>query len=342
MALVGTAAAAQSPAPVPLAPVQPSPAPAQASFAPQKLFAEPAPPTSAGPAPGLPSASAANQYLFGSGEAAALSRATWAALVDYVTRALATTPRQGVVLAAGSTLEAPRFVPCDGKPPAVVTDVDESAILNVGWQYDDAAAGGRRFDIARWRRWEQAGATKVAPTPGAVEGVARLRALGVEVVFNSNRDAAAADGTVRALAAAGLGRAEPGRTLFLREATDTTGGKDARRTAIADRFCVVAMLGDQLGDFSELFDGPRTPLERRAATTVPAIADLWGEGWFLLPNPLYGTALKGGVDEVFPAGLRWTDPGPAAPSTAAPAPAQPPVAAPLPAGPAPGSVATPH
>jgi len=36
---------------------------------------------------------------------------------------------------------------------------------------------------------------------------------------------------------------------------------------------------------------------------------LWGKGWFVLPNPLYGTALKGGVDEVFPADKRWTDPG---------------------------------
>jgi 5'-nucleotidase (lipoprotein e(P4) family) len=324
-------------APAPQAVMQSQAAPPAAAFVPGKLFAEPTSATPADPAPprALPAPGAANQYLFGSGEAAALSRATWAALVDYVTRALAATPRQGVVLAAGSTLQAPRFVPCEGKPPAVVTDIDESAILNVGWQYDDAANGGRRFDGARWRRWEQGGYARVAPTPGAVEAVSRLHALGVEVVFNSNRDAAAADGTVRALATAGLGRVEPGRTLFLRE-EGAPATKDPHRAAIADRFCVLAMLGDQLGDFSDLFDQGGSPLERRAATTVPAIADLWGEGWFLMPNALYGTALKGGVDEIFPAGLRWTDPGAAAPAAApAPAPAPAPTTVPTPDKPAP-------
>ena len=268
---------------------------------------DPAPPAS-------PPWLAASQYVFGSGEAAALSRATWAAMVDYVTRALAQPQRQGVVLGPDSTLEAPRFAPCERKTPAVVLDVDESAVLNVGWQYEDAAAGGRPFDMARWRRWEADGGDKVVPTPGAIEALARLRALGVEVVFNSNRDAAYAAQTAKALAAAGLGEAEPGRTLYLRE-EGAPSAKDARRQAIAADRCVLAMLGDQLGDFSDLFDHGQAPPARRAAVAVPAMADLWGEGWFLMPNPLYGTALKGGVDELFPTGLRWTDPGAVPPPT---------------------------
>ena len=289
-------------------------APAQTATAPAPAAAT-APPAAGGAAPAGPAPAwlAPDQYLFASGEAAALSRATWAALVDYVTRAMAQPQRQGMVLSAGATLDAPSFVPCDNKPPAVVTDIDESAILNVGWQYDDVVAGGRRFDAARWRRWEATGAGKVAPTPGAVEAVSRLRALGVEVIFNSNRDESASDATVRALATAGLGRVEPGRTLFLRAAGNERGGKDARRQQIAADHCVLAMLGDQLGDFSDLFDTGQSPLQRRSATTLPAIADLWGEGWFLMPNPLYGTALRGQVDDIFPGGLRWTDPGAAAP-----------------------------
>ena len=261
---------------------------------------------------------APSQYLLGSGEAAALSRASWAALVDYVSRALAAPQRQSVVFAPSSTLEAPRFVPCDRKPPAVVLDIDESAVLNVGWQYDDAAAGGRPFDMARWRRWEADGADRAVPTPGAIEAIARLRALGVEIVFNSNRDAAFATETARMIAGAGLGEAVPGRTLFLRE-DGASPAKDARRAAIAADRCVLAMLGDQLGDFSDLFDRGQPPPARRAAIAVPAIADLWGEGWFVMPNPLYGTAIRGGMDDIFPAGLRWTDPG-AAPSAPGPSP----------------------
>jgi hypothetical protein len=28
----------------------------------------------------------------------------------------------------------------------------------------------------------------------------------------------------------------------------------------------------------------------------------------MLPNPVYGTGLKGGVDDIFPPDARWTDP----------------------------------
>ena len=81
-------------------------------------------------------------------------------------------------------------------------------------------------------------------------------------------------------------------------------GKDSRRQAIAARWCVVAMAGDQLGDFSDLFTG--APGVRRAAASSPAVWGMWGRFWFVLPNPVYGTGLKGGVDDVFPADRRWS------------------------------------
>ena len=72
------------------------------------------------------------------------------------------------------------------------------------------------------------------------------------------------------------------------------------------------MVGDQLGDFTDLFNAPElTVAQRRAATNSPMLRMLWGHGWFMLPNPVYGTALKGDIDDVFPANRRWTDPGPA-------------------------------
>jgi hypothetical protein len=46
---------------------------------------------------------------------------------------------------------------------------------------------------------------------------------------------------------------------------------------------------------------------REAATRVPTVG-LWGFGWFIVPNPAYGPALRGTIDEIFPADKRWTDP----------------------------------
>jgi predicted secreted acid phosphatase len=188
-----------------------------------------------------------------------------------------------------------------------VFDMDETAVLNLGYEYDQARTGARS-DAARWLRWERTGADKVAAVPGAARAFAALRRMGVTVIVNTNRDAEAAAETEHALAIAGLGAFRHGETLFLHGDADGKPGKDGRRAEIARHFCVVAMGGDQLGDFTDLFTG--APGARRARVEAPAVRGFFGRSWFVLPNPVYGTGLGGGYDEVFPAGKRWTDPGP--------------------------------
>lgn len=242
------------------------------------------------------------QYLYGSGEAAALSRQAFRALVGYATYRRAA--GDSVILRPGATLAAPQWESCAGKPRAAVFDADETVVLNLGVEALAAGNPAAPFDAAQWARWERTGAKAVAPVPGAVEAFAALRAAGVAVVVNSNRAAANAAGTIAGLKAAGLGDFTLGTDLFLR---DGPSGKDARRTAIAQRYCVVAMAGDQLGDFSDLFNAIPSAADRRRVADTGAVAALWGNGWFVLPNPVYGSGLKGGFDEVFPADKRWSD-----------------------------------
>jgi len=47
---------------------------------------------------------------------------------------------------------------------------------------------------------------------------------------------------------------------------------------------------------------------RRAATLTLPIAGMWGNGWFVMPNPVYGSGLKGGFDDIFPMDKRWAPP----------------------------------
>ncbi len=258
------------------------------------------------PAPAPGAVPVGMQYLYGSGEAAALSVQAYTALVDQTRARTAKRGGLSVVLEPGATLASPRFQPCGDKPPAAVFDVDETLLLNLVYEGDDAQRSGG-WDSARWDRWEKTGAMKVAAVPGALDAVRSLRAMGVTVIFNTNRAAANAEETEAALNFAGLGPARHGETLFLKGDVDGKSGKDARRNLIAQRWCVVAMGGDQLGDFTDLFAG-LTPLERRAATASPAIASLWGRGWFVLPNPVYGTGLGSTYDQTFPPATRWTDP----------------------------------
>ncbi|WP_288459924.1 HAD family acid phosphatase [uncultured Sphingomonas sp.] len=269
-------------------------------------------------------------YLYGSAEAAALSEQAYNGMVAYVRgvldtardargrlpsqRAAGTLPRwpRSVVLAPGATAGMVDMLPCGTLPPAVVLDMDETVVLNLGYEYHDARTG-QGYDPKRWDRWEQGGADRVSPLPGAVSAFRALRALGVTMVINTNRSAAHAADTTRALKNAGLGDFVHGETLFLKGDVDGGSGKDGRRQAIAARYCVVAMAGDQLGDFADLFNppGPAPALGRRALASVDAIRAKWGAGWFVLPNPVYGTGLGTGWDETFPKDRRWDDAVPA-------------------------------
>jgi 5'-nucleotidase (lipoprotein e(P4) family) len=187
--------------------------------------------------------------------------------------------------------------------------VDETALLNLGYEYDEARTG-RSYDAEIWESWERTGAQAVSSVPGAVTALRALRAAGVTVVFNTNRKAVNAAGTEAALQAAGLGPARHGETLFLSGDDDQGSAKDGRRARVAARYCVLAMAGDQLGDFSDLFNVRSLSVPgRRDAATSGTFADLWGNGWFILPNPVYGPGVRGNFDDVFPADKRWSPAG---------------------------------
>lgn len=251
----------------------------------------------------------AMQWLYGSGEGAATGIQAYHAFRDYVVAAARHRPRTSVVLADGATLAAPRFLPCGRRPLAVVLDADETVLQNLGYEYDDASHPGRAYDQERWNRWERTGANAVAPIPGAVTALAAIRRAGVTVIFNSNRMATYAVATEAALNGAGLGPVEHGRTLWLQGDAAPGSAKDPRRAAISARYCVIAMAGDQLGDFSDLFNARSLAVadRRRVAASGP-FASLWGNGWFVLSNPVYGSGLRGNLDDVFPADHRWADP----------------------------------
>lgn len=252
-------------------------------------------------------------WTFGTAESAMLSRQAFRALLAHV--------EAGRPVAGGSSAIVAQVAdgralmrPCTAETaarPAVVFDLDETLLWNVGhqqWQ----ARHRQPFDPAIWAQWERDGGPGLLAAPGAVETVERLRALGITPVFNSNRAAANAAGTVRDLARLGFGAAVHGETLFLEG--DTPGGsrKNARRELIAARYCVLAQAGDQMGDFTDAIDfdsegGRRPPAERReiASETFGA---LWNRGWFLLPNPMYGrwNTPPLSLDDAVPEADRWT------------------------------------
>ena len=283
----------------------------------QLPVAAPAPATAApvAGAPGERPAPDTMRWLYGSGEAAGASIQAYRMLADYAIAEAKTAPEQSVMMglpggstSAGGGVGAVSCRNADGsrKPPAVVFDADETVILNSGFEYWQATHDGA-YDAKVWERWAKDGARFVAPVPGAVTGLRRLREAGITPVFNTNRTSDTADGTIAALAAAGLGDAVHGETLFLRGDDAMGSAKDGRRAMIAARYCVIALAGDNLGDFADMLnDSALGVQQRRALTARGELAQLWGAGWFMLPNPVYGASIRGTIDEVFPPEVRWS------------------------------------
>lgn len=250
------------------------------------------------------------RWLYGSGEAAGASIQAFRALADYAIAVAATKPAQSVPMGLPEASGGTGTVSCtaaDGtaKPRAVVFDVDETLVLNLGFEY--WAALGNSYSAEAWEEWERTGAGFVEPVPGAVTGVRRLREADIAVVYNTNREAKTAAGTIAAIAAAGFGTAIHGETLYLKGDDGLGSRKDGRRAAIAERYCVIALAGDNLGDFADVFNDPAlAPQARRELAGRGALAQLWGNGWFALPNPVYGNSIRGTIGEVYAPEVRWT------------------------------------
>ena len=283
-----------------------------------------APPVGAAPVSGLDSdAPDSMRWLYASGEAAGVSIQTWRMLADYAEKmARGPAPARSVMmgLAGEGSADPIGTASCrrpDGsvKPLAVVFDVDETVILNEGYEY--FLATGHSYSRETWEAWERSGAAAVSPVPGAVTGLRRLREAGVTPVFNTNRQYSP-EGAARAIAMAGLGEAVHRDTLFLRgDDGANSSGKDGRRALIAERYCVIALAGDNLGDFADVFnDDARGIQARRTLAARGDFAQLWGQGWFAFPNPVYGDSVKGTIGEVFSENRRWT---PGTPRSDAPA-----------------------
>jgi 5'-nucleotidase (lipoprotein e(P4) family) len=268
---------------------------ASACTAQTAIQSTPAPVAQAAPAPAIPNG---DQWLYGSAEASVATRQAFRALVDYAVATARRRPQSSVILAPGSSPAG--FVPCADKPLAAVFDADETLIWNIPPRRDNLLRNGGKFDARIWDSWERTGAGHAVAIPGAAEALAALRGAGITPIANTNRTAANAAGTAATLKAAGLGDFVHGETLFLLGDDSDKGNKDGRRATIASRYCVIAMAGDQLGDFSNAFNAPGlSPAERRAAAISGPASALWGRGWFLIPNPSYGPWDKLKFDDVY-------------------------------------------
>ena len=174
-----------------------------------------------------------------------------------------------------------------GLKPAVIVDIDETVLDNSPYQAR-LVRDGRSFDEFSWSQWCREKAAKALP--GALE-FARLAAQhGVTVFYLSNRAQDLNEATLDNLRAEGFPLAAQ-ETVFLGLGTIVDGceqvgsEKGCRRELVGRKHRVLMQVGDQLGDFVDVL--ANTPQGRRDA--VAGYTEWFGERWFVLPNPTYGS-----------------------------------------------------
>ena len=162
--------------------------------------------------------------------------------------------------------------------PAVVVDVDETILDNSRFQAG-LIVNHSAFDSKEWIAW--CNSAKATAIPGAVEFLRYAAGRGVHVFYVTNRGNPEKAGTIANLKQLGF----PGvgdETVIVR--TDVS-SKEPRRQKISENHRIVLLCGDNLNDFTDLFEG-KTIEERNAA--VDAAQRKFGTQFIVLPNPTYG------------------------------------------------------
>jgi len=161
---------------------------------------------------------------------------------------------------------------------AVVVDVDETVLDNSSYQAR-LVKTRQSYATATWRQWVDL--ARAEALAGAVDFLKHAASRGVEVFYISNRRTEEHAGTLANLRAKGFPNADDAH-LLLRTAE---GSKAKRRAAVSATHEIVLLMGDNLNDFTEAFDG------KDAATRVAEVDRLakeFGRRFIVLPNPLYG------------------------------------------------------
>ena len=163
-------------------------------------------------------------------------------------------------------------------PLAIITDIDET-LLNNSQNTVQQSLSGKDFDSQSWYNWTS---KAVADTvPGSLNFLKYASANGVSIYYITNREEKERAGTIQNLKKFNFPDADDIH-LLPRQATSS---KEIRRQQVMKDYTVVLLLGDNLGDFSDLFD--KRSEEVRMDNTNK-VAPLFGSKFIVLPNPVYG------------------------------------------------------
>lgn len=188
--------------------------------------------------------------------------------------------------------------------PAVVLDIDETVLSNAPF-FARLMSEDEQIDRGSFDNW--VAEARAVALSGVIDYVKEAKRQGIAVIYVTNRVCRKRDGnddpcpqrtdTIANLVSAGLPPLGPDDLVLLRnQQTGWTGDKNIRRSFICEKYRILQIFGDTLGDFApKLGASGITPDQRKEQ--AKQYQDKWGSKWFMLPNPIYGTWLNTLGDE---------------------------------------------
>ncbi len=179
------------------------------------------------------------------------------------------------------------------KPLAIITDIDETILDNSPYsgkqiQLDEA------FSKSRWLKWGKE--KKAKAIPGALNFFNYAKSKGVEVFYISNRLSIQKKETIENLVLLGFPFADEAHVLL----KEHSSGKEPRRSIVKKSHEILLLLGDNLSDFSAVFDNKSTTERNQRADSLKVV---FGKKFIVLPNPMYGDWETKGILE---GNYNWT------------------------------------
>ncbi|PJJ76455.1 5'-nucleotidase (lipoprotein e(P4) family) [Thermoflavifilum aggregans] len=162
---------------------------------------------------------------------------------------------------------------------AVITDIDETLLSNARYEAT-MALQGKTFDPQSWNAWVMK--AEADTIPGALDFFRYAASRGIQVFYISNRTADQLNATIQNLRRYGFPDADQVHVLLSPNGSED---KSDRRAAVEKDYRVILLLGDNLGDFSHVFD--HQPMAVRDSL-VYVRAGLFGTRWIVIPNDMYG------------------------------------------------------
>lgn len=169
------------------------------------------------------------------------------------------------------------------KPLAVVVDIDETMLDNSPFETRVIAADD---SLSTWYKWTSESRAKALP--GALEYAQYAQFRNVDIYYVTNRDDNERAATLKNLQSEGFPFAFEDHLLTrsdLNYNAGNTSSKAGRRAKVAENHDIILLIGDNLNDFSEIFEDRS---RNDGKTAVSENREKFGQKFIVLPNPMYG------------------------------------------------------